>query len=80
MISLGDAEQEVSCYDKIIGACNCCSGKCSNNEQPADAFELLNISLNGSGSPEEVEDNVIVNEDPSPSIVKGNITPIQTIY
>ena len=40
MILLDDKEQEVSCID---GACICCSGKCSNNESPAEAIELSEI-------------------------------------
>ena len=45
MISLDDEEKEASCYDKVIGACNCCSGKCSNNEQPAEAIELSELAI-----------------------------------
>ena len=94
MISLDDEEKEASCYDKVIGACNCCSGKCSDNEQPAEAIELSEIihpdqqivlleeaapSLpSSSGSPDNVGDVVMVHQNPS--TVKGNIKPMQTIY
>ena len=88
MILLGDEEQEISCYDKIIRACNCCSGKCSNNDPPVEDIELPEIIhpnqqtvpleepdlllLNGSGSLQEVADVDLVHENPS--IVKGNET------
>ena len=86
MIALDTEEQQVSYYDKVIDACNCCSGKCSNNEQPADVIELSEINQQNvplevaasSGSPEEVGDIVMVDENPS--IVKGNVTPMPTIY
>ena len=94
LISLGDEEQEVSCYDRVIAACNYCRGKCSGNEQPSEAIELSeiihpnqqNLPLEeaapllqcGSGSSEEVGDIVLVHENPSK--VKGNVTPLLTIY
>ena len=101
MISLDDEEKEASCYDKVIGACNCCSGRCSDNEQPAEAIELSELAIelseiihsnqqnvpleeatsllpSGSGSPDNVGDVVMVHQNPS--IVKGNIKPMQTIY
>ena len=97
MISLGDEEQEVSCYDRVIAAWNYCRGKCRCNEQPSEEIELSeiihpnqqNIPLEeaapllqcGSGSSEEVGevgDIVLVHENPSK--VKGNVTPLLTIY
>ena len=86
LISLGDEEQEVSCYDRVIAAWNYCRGKCRNSEQPSEEIELSeiihpnqqNIPLeeaapllpSGSGSSEEVGDVVLVHENHS--IAKGN--------